>query len=303
MMDIDKDKLVKVQAIKDLGGLSLGSHYSNYPLQTQITQKCQDVLFTWGPHFIEDGYFSYPHQAIYKTGYISDHYFNDKKNKSDFLRKQYPEKFILSYHDNVMANDLPYSCTMQLQIHQMIISLLLRYKILQVFLKPKRRFTLKRILKELPELQIYIDEGRITVFYGDTPQTKMAPAEIGMASDLVLGLGISTAAAECCFSGTVSFHADLTGFNRNSFANNGDGKIVFRDIISLKKAIERQITGGGITVDECREYHRVLDPFQDGQAYKRISFVMKRLQESLDLKLDRIDALKHACGDLTDLPL
>ena len=102
-----------------------------------------------------------------------------------------------------------------------------------------------------------------------------------MMSDLVVGLGISTAAAECCFSGTVSFHVDFTKFHHNTFANKCDGKFLYRNINDLRLAIENQINGIGFSVEECQEYHKILDPFQDGMSYRRTGKKIKELLESI----------------------
>ena len=102
-----------------------------------------------------------------------------------------------------------------------------------------------------------------------------------MASDLVIGLGISSAAAEGCFAGSVSFHANLSKIN-NDFDKNGLNKVVFRDLNSLKKAIINQINGKGISVEECQDYHKLLDPFQDGLAYIRTGSILSQFQTELN---------------------
>ena len=94
------------------------------------------------------------------------------------------------------------------------------------------------------------------------------------------------------FSGTVGFHADLTGFVNDDFANNALGEAVFRDVFDLELAIERQISGKGISIEECRELHKSLDPFQDGKAYLRVGGVLNKVQQNLELGMDRKDAIE-----------
>ena len=231
----------------------------------------------------------------FQAGYPLDYYFESKRSDAVRLRNKYPGKFILSYHDNVMHKDIAYTKKMQLQIHRMLVSMIENNDNLIVFLKPKKKFVLEEILKELPFLQHYIDEGRIEVFLGDTTRSKAVPAMVGMASDLVVGLGISTAAAECYFAGTISFHADLTGFEKNAFGNNGLNKIVFRDIKSLKKTIEDRIKGKNrLSRDDYYKYHETLDPFQDGKAYLRTGFVIKKMQEFFQSGFLREEVVKKA---------
>lgn len=294
MFDIDPEKLCKAQAIELVAGLYLGSHWSNFPMSRSDNQKCYDVLFTWGKHFIEGRICRPPFMAAIVAGYPSDHYFKQRKHLSAGLRREHEGRFIVSFQDNMIANDLPYSKGMQVALHNMLISLLKRNRELVLLLKPKRRHVYGRVSAQLPELNRLRTQGRVRVYFGETARSKAVPAEIGMASDLVIGLGISTTAAECCFAGTVSFHADLTGFRGNAFGSAGLNKVVFRDIERLKEAVQAQIDGKGMTVEECRKYHERLDPFQDGLAYKRTGFVIKKLQEAFQRGLSREEAVAAA---------
>ncbi|MBL8013360.1 MAG: hypothetical protein JNN05_05880, partial [Candidatus Omnitrophica bacterium] len=157
MYDMDEDKLAKGQAIELLGGLYTGGHWSNLLIHHVHNQKCFDVLFTWGEHFVRNNFNRYPFMAIFFTGYPCDYYFKMHKHSAGLIRKRHEGKFIISYHDNVMRNDLPYSKSMQLDIHRVLISLLRKFENVVVFLKPKRKFVLDEIIKDLPELQEMID--------------------------------------------------------------------------------------------------------------------------------------------------
>ncbi len=297
MHDIDPNKLVKAQAIENLGGLYIGSHWSNHPMCRVDVQKCYDVLFAWGAHFEHDLYRGFPYMAVFQVGYPSDFYFEEKRASALKISNKYPGKFIVSFQDNIMAYDLMYSKNMHLQIYKMFLSIIENNPNFILFLKPKYKWTFDKILLELPELQQAIDKGRVEVFLGDTPWTKAVPATVGMASHLVIGLGISSAAAECFFAGTVAFHAEFTGFERNTFAQEGLNKIVFRDVESLEHAIYRQIEGEGVTVEECKPYYESLDSFQDGKAYIRTGYTIKRLQEKLQTGYSRENAVKQVKDD------
>ncbi|MBP6344018.1 MAG: hypothetical protein KA403_08795 [Candidatus Omnitrophica bacterium] len=298
MYDVDEDKLVKGQAIEWLGGLYTGGHWSNYPMYRVDNQKCYDVLFTWGEHFVRNNFNRYAFMAIFFTGYPCDYYFKSHRDRAKAIRRRYEGKFILSYQDNVMANDLPYSKNMQIDIHKVLISLLRKFENVVVLLKPKRKVLLDEVMKELPELKELIEQGRIEVFLGETLRTKAVPSEIGMASDLVIGLGVSTAAAEAFFAGTVAFHADLTCFERNEFANRGDGIVVFRDLFNLEKAVIQRITGTNKWRYEDYKGHYVgLDPFMDESSSKRMGYLIKRMREYLAQGVSREDLLPKLSRD------
>lgn len=288
----DYDKIPKAQVLEELGALYVGGHWSNMPLYQLDNQKYYDVLLTWGEFFIKNHFVHQRYLSVFALGYPADYYFGERRERALQLRNQFPGKFILSYHDNNIWKDSHYSKNMQTGIHQMIVDLLQEHANLVVFLKPKRKHAFEVFHKDFPALDRFIKEGRLEVFVGDTPRTKAVAAEIGMASDLVIGLGISSAAGECFFAGTVSFHADLTRFERNQFGNEGLGKVVFRDIVSLRETVERQITGQhALTHADCRKYYDMLDPFQDGRSHIRMGFIVKRLSEKLAQGFSREEAV------------
>jgi hypothetical protein len=162
-----------------------------------------------------------------------------------------------------------------------------------LFLKPKKKHLYERITLQLPELIEWEKSGRVRVFFGDTKRTKAVPALVGMASDLAIGIGISSAAAECYFAGTLAYHADLTGRVSNEFGNRGLGKVVFRDIESLQFEIEDCIENGTQEKYEaCRDIYRMLDPFMDGKAYQRVGFILRTLQEQMENGLSREKAVE-----------
>jgi len=293
IVDSDRDKLTKAQALEMIDGCFVGSHFSNFPMIRVDNQKCYDILFTWGPHFVENIINDYPSRETFVVGYPLDYYFEKQKVSATAIRMRYPETFILSYQDNIMANDLPYSMDMQVSVYEMLLNILDENKHVTLFLKPKRKLTLDKVVEKIPKIDDLIKDGRIVTFLGETEHAKAVPAMIGMASDLVVGLGISTAAAECQFAGTLAFHADLTGFKNNEFGNRGLGRVVFRDITNLDKAIRQQIhKSTGRRNSDYRGLYENLEPFQDGHAYRRIGFVLLNLQELLSQGLPREVAIK-----------
>lgn len=293
MNDIDEEKLVKAQAIELCKGIFLGSHWSNYPLITVYNSKCYDVFFVWSKYFASKSFtYNFKYKAIFEVGYTSDYYFKEVKNSSEKLRSKYSDNFIISYFDNTLANDLLFSENLQSKIYDLLIELLNSNKKIIIFFKPKRKTDFKNYLSGFPALKHYINIGRVKVFYGKTERSKARPAEISMASDLVIGAGISSAAAEGCFSGSVSFHANLSKIN-NDFDKNGINKIVFRDLKSLKKAIINQINGNGISIEESQKYHKILDSFQDGESYKRTGLILFNFQKEFDKGYDIDQVIKN----------
>jgi hypothetical protein len=275
MLDMDPDKNTKSQAMEWNKGLYIGSHWSNYPLYLILNGKCYDEVFSWGEHFCQHSFKGYADKKIHVVGYPFDYY----KTLNEQVKDN--RTFVISFHDNIVANDSYYSLNMIVAIHLMLIRLLEKYEFLRIILKPKRQHVFNASLRQTPELSKYIKNRKITIHLGDSESEKVPPAEVCLISDLAIGLGISTAAAECCFSGTVSFHADFTKFVNNKFADLCEGKFLYRSVVSLEKAVDNQIKGLGYTSRECKKYHEFLDPFQDGMTYKRTGSIIKKIHEEL----------------------
>jgi hypothetical protein len=92
MYDAHEEKLIRSQAMTLVGGIYLGSHWSNFPMARIDNQKLYDILFAWNPDIYED---KYPVDRFYSPGYPSDHYFQIRAHKAKILRKQYQDAFII----------------------------------------------------------------------------------------------------------------------------------------------------------------------------------------------------------------
>ena len=295
-IDVGSASLVKSQALENIGGFYVSSHWNvhyacaNFPPDDP---KYADIFFVWGGIHVDSILEKRKYLSVFPVGFLGDYYFDDHKIAARDLKAEYPKKFIICYHDNGYGDDTPYSLNLQLDMHKMLIRILKQYPHVILFLKPKRKHCYERITQRLPDLDEWEKSGRMRVFLGDTKQTKAVPALVGMASDLAIGIGISSAAAECYFAGTLAYHADLTGRVSNEFGARGLGKVVFRDIESLQLEIEDCIENGTQEKYEaCRDIYRMLDPFMDGQAYQRVGFILRALQEQLEHGLSREKAVE-----------
>ena len=96
-------------------------------------------------------------------------------------------------------------------------------------------------------------------------------------------MGVSTAAAESSFFGTVSFHydnLDLKDYNR--FCKEGLNQIVFNDVNSLKNAIIKQIKHNHMKIEDNKKYHEILDEFQDGKAGQRTALIIDYIYQNFN---------------------
>ena len=122
-------------------------------------------------------------------------------------------------------------------------------------------------------------------------QLSLVKAKLAKISNLVVGLGVSSVAAESSFFGTNSFHFDnLNLQNENDFCKNNLNKIVFNEVQNLENAINDQILNGKMSVKENKLLHGQLDPFQDGKASHRTALIIDLIFKKHD-KLKNLDSL------------
>ena len=247
-------------------------------------------MFAWSPHFIKNNFSNFPFKKIYSLGFPSDHYFKDIKEDSN---KNYNDnsKFNISYMDNDFYNDIYFGKTISRKIMKMFMRLLEKHSNLILFLKPKSKLSFENLKKKIPSLNKYIDNKRVKVFFGIGPNEKYNPAKLAKISNLVVGLGVSSAAAESSFFGTTSFHFDnLNLENQNNFCKKNLNKIVFNKMENLEKEINNQIVNEKMSVPENKKLHGMLDSFQDGKTGLRTALIMDLIYEKYE-KLDNLDSL------------
>ncbi len=91
MADIEKDKVSKAQSLRWLEGVYLGSHWSNFPVHQNNTEKCYDIFFPWSDHFVTNIFSKYPYKAVFEIGYPTDHSFSKNREASVMLKDNFKE--------------------------------------------------------------------------------------------------------------------------------------------------------------------------------------------------------------------
>jgi hypothetical protein len=281
MIDIDEDKFCKLDAIELNNGISITSHWSNFPFLSNINKKAGSVVLTWGDHYKNFIFNKKLYQKIYNIGYPNDHYFNFiEKNYSKIENKN---KFIITYMDNNLWGDGFNYPSLNIIIMNKFIDLLNKYENLIIYLKPKSKFWYKKKYTNIKNLEQFIKKGKIKVLFNEGENEKFTPAAAAAMSDLCIGLGISTASSEAIFFGVPAFHFDNHNLI-NDFTEMGKDKIIFNKVNNLFKAIEDQIRFKKISIEDCKKISYSLDCFQDRKSSLRaesiISFIFDLLVQN-----------------------
>ena len=61
------------------------------------------------------------------------------------------------------------------------------------------------------------------------------------------------------------------------------------------------MNGNGITVKQSKEYHKLLDPFQDGLAYMRTGLIISQIQKELNKTKDIDKVIKKTKDKFPEL--
>ena len=292
MADGCQDSLIRSQAIEQNQGFYVGSNYSFFQHDAIPSQKLYDIYFTWGKYFSKTlmKRNKSKDSIFLDVGYVADSHFELSKNSAKKIRERFDGNYIVSYFDNNTGNDFELSKSMAFEMMSMFIDLLGKYQHMVLLLKPKRQDEINLYLDEFIEFKNYLDSGRIMIFLSSIPGERFAPATLGMASDLVVGLGINTAAIECFFAGANVIYANLAKFTSSKFYMSGVDKFIYNSIEDVTFNIENKVKNRERYIPSSfeKEAYSDLDNFQDGKAYKRIGWALSEVQKNVNKKSNRI---------------
>ncbi len=289
MLDGGYQQASKSQAIERNEGVYCGSHWSNYPMILVFNYKPYDIMFSWSEHFEKLFLSEFSHSELYQVGYTSSDYFEYHKSNAAKLRDEYPGKFIITFNDNIFHNDIAISESHYDDFYSLAIRAIEENQDVVVFIKPKRVSLFHEKIESFKKLQTHLDSGKARLFSPDNERSKITPAELAMASNLVIGLGTSTTTLESYISGTPAINLDLCKFPNNEFCVRGMNTVVFDDPDKIINLINEHQTKTKESIHKGQEeYYKILDPFLDQKSGNRIA---KKLKNILNRK-SNLDTLQ-----------
>ncbi len=277
------------------GAVDLSMHWSNYDLITCSHGKYSDIYFSWGPYF-KDNFFNNSFNCVRNfiyTGYPYDSNFRPSAIKAAIHRKKLSDsgaKFIISFFDQNVVCDRPLWNKEVMKIYKNLLGLVLENDTVGLIIKPKKIPPENK----LPQLHNLLEEAKSTnrCLVLD-PES--FPNEAAQASDIAIGLGISsTPAIEAALAGKPAITYDIENLSEHPFYKNGNRKIIFCDLKDIMDILKKSIAQGSVN-HGIGDYSFILskiDPFRDGMASKRIGFCIKLLLEGFDNGLSREEAIR-----------
>jgi len=284
-------------AIEAVGGVDFCTHWSSYDVMSMTMGKGHDVCFNWGPFFTKH-FFSQPYYSIKNyiySGYIFDSFFENCEVRSKIHRQRLFKEgvdFIICFFDQNTWADRPLWNAGAENLYRRLFELVLQDPRLGLILKPKKVGPKVK----LPSIASLCEKAEATqrclILEGD-----VFPNEASQASDLTIGLGVSsTSAVESALAGVRTITYDLENNHEHPFYKGGYRNMVFDNLDEMFHAMA-QFRRDPKSLPEFGNYSLVLpeiDPFLDRKASRRVGQYMFHVINSLKQGKNKEDSIKAA---------
>ncbi|NQT30396.1 MAG: hypothetical protein HQ596_07475 [Candidatus Saganbacteria bacterium] len=291
--------IAQALALDLMGSLSIGRQRSEFFLSppSLLGHHIKDILFTWNlrsPKYLDSGM-----KALCSNihvGHPNDFLFKDKFKEGQDLKKELNLKgarFIVALFDNVHGPFCHISSGMMERFYLAFLTWLLEDPDIGIIIKSKKPSVLSnlpRVLSLLNRAEATGRSIRLERYFGRLVMDASA------ASDMVIGIGISSAVVESVIAGCRGIHCDLTPLRAHEYYQWGYERIIFdnldRMMGALKKYKEDKISNARL--GDWTPFLDELDPFRDGRAGERMGTYMRWLLEGFDAGFPRQSVLRGA---------
>lgn len=284
-------------AINRLKGVSIGSTWSIFGIQDfKGHRNALDIWFIWGSKHAEIF-----RKEVCKTmvicGYPGDFYLREHLNKAKDLRKAWKEEYgaeiIACYYDNIISYDINHSFTSTIEY----LEILLRWfqkqsKNILLVIKSKRKNIIDIYPPQINNLLGILEEQKRLIYKID--KADLSP---GLASDLIIGVGVATLPCLLGAYGKEVVLLDPNEINEKDpldlenikFIKQGGDivEILERWKVEKNKNIKNELT-------DIRYIPSRIDPFVDGCTSQRIAGYISKLFLELEKGLGSDIAIYNA---------
>ncbi len=270
MEDSDRDKMVAIQAIAKSGGMKIGSHTSYFSVPIAVNDHAEDVLFAWG----EDSAVRFAEHYCNGAFHITGNPFSDDssvlEHERDRLTDRIKDRFVLGYMDQAAIMDIPMGPDAHRQMWKVFDNLMEARPNLVILWKPKNPLVaLKAVRRLYPKIDEKLAVGQVVI--ASSPQyRRLPPIAIGRISDIVVGIGLSTAAIECALIGIPAVCFNPAGLLGNGYIAKVRDQFVFTDQTVLEKRLKALMNGAPYDSDGAiAKFLDKVDPYRDDGAALR----------------------------------
>lgn len=289
-------------ALRDLDGITVSRQRSDFFIGgANFLGFCPaDVLFAWNRDPVakmQDARNRIPLSLV--SGFVYDRTFPAARKSAPSLRAGLSNdvEFVVGIFDNVYRPDAHCSRRMMQSFYETFLNWAQEDKGIGLLVKPKKLEFLSG-LKGVPEaLEELEGEGRCVVL-GD--RGEVLPTTVAAASDISVGIGISSAITEALIAGERAVYCDLTRYQAAPQYRWGLDRVLFTTMEGTLDALKRFRRGepraaAEVGLPRPRDLDQ-LDPFRDEQAHRRVGKNIGRLLRRLQSGCDPEQALSDVAG-------
>jgi hypothetical protein len=256
-----------------------------------------DIFFTWTPRA---GQYLSPNvnQMItsVSTGYPNDIVFRPKRAEAaelkDLLRSRGID-YTIALLDNVHGGNAAHSTANMERFYLAFLDWLLEDPNLGIVIKSKKPSVLQRLPRALPILERAEATGRCIRLGNEFGRL---PVDASFASDISVGMGISSAVIEAAIAGCRAIHCDLTHLRSHEFYEWGYERILFDDLDRLLAVmkVHKSNPAANPEFGDWTPFLDRLDPFRDGRAGERMGNYLRWCLTGFDEGMDRNKVILRA---------
>lgn len=257
-----------------------------------------DIFFIWNPRsrkFLEKPNVNRIMTSV-AAGYPNDGAFHGKREDAKRLKAELSAAgadYIIALFDNSHGPDVAHSTESMEKFYLVFLDWLLEDPALGILIKSKK----PSVIHGLPRVQPVLEKAEATgrcMRLGD--EFGRLPVDASLASNISVGIGISSAVTESAIAGCRGVHCDLTHCKSHDSYEWGYEKIIFDDLNRLITAIKSNKAGNTeqAGLGDWTPFLDRLDPYRDGNAGKRIGEYLRWCLEGFDAGLERDEVIHKA---------
>ena len=281
------------------GGFLVGKQRSEcfVPPEAYLGSHPKDIFFVWNRRtkkYVKPDINLISSYVV--TGNANAVTFENKINEASRLKLRLKSKganFIVALFDNVHGSHTHFSSEMMERFYLVFFDWLFEDKTLGIIIKSKKPLLLNNLPRVLAVLAKAESTGRF-IRLGNV--FGRLPADAALASEMTVGIGISSAVIESAVVGVRGIHCDLTCLRSHEYYKWGYERIIFDNLDRMMVALKRYKDNRAADPDlgDWSPFLDKLDPFRDGRAGERMGTYLRWLLEGFDSGLNRESILDQA---------
>jgi hypothetical protein len=301
----------QVLALDSLKGVSIAYQYSssNIISPTNLLSSAENIQFIFSKEYeLLYRQTNTPIDRYIHTGYIYDYACiqNNKNDESVSIKNKLSKKgvqYIICFFDeNSMDRwDSFASNDAAAKDYEFLIQWLLNDPTLGLIFKPKKSI---HLLKRISSISGLIEKGiktdRCIFLNSDNIYGNIFPAQAARAADLCIGKLLGNTAcleAQLCKKRTIFI--DVENIANHPFYNWNYKNLIFKKWEDLRNMVEMFRINPSLYPEfgSWRNHIKILDPFTDGNARKRMNSFIDVVFKNLSKNISKRDAIKIAAED------